>query len=154
MYYCDDDPNATSYVWSYSGTDVTINGNGNDTVYLDFGPAATSGTLSVVGVNGLCGPGPATSITVTVNPIPDLTNNPLFQSQCSGMGTNITLTGSIPGTLFTWTCTPSSANITGWSNVAVGTTLLNQTLVNTGFNTETVTYHITPHASRMRWQRL
>jgi len=47
---------ATSYNWYYSGTDVQIvdDLNNKDTVYLSFGPAATSGTLSVKAWNGTC----------------------------------------------------------------------------------------------------
>ena len=91
--------------------------------------------------------GPMTDYIVTVNPVPDLTNNPLSEQICANTSTNITLTSDVTETLFTWTCTPSSGNVTGWSNNAAPTTILNQTLNNTGFNIETVTYHITPHAN-------
>lgn len=47
--------NATSYVWSYSGTGVTINGTGN-AVTVDFSGSATSGNLTVYGTNS-CGNG-------------------------------------------------------------------------------------------------
>ena len=91
--------------------------------------------------------GPVTSYVVTVYPTPNLSNIPLSKSQCNNLATGVTLTSSVAGTTFTWTCLPSSANITGWANNAVGTTSLNQTLVNTGFSTETVTYQITPRAN-------
>ena len=91
--------------------------------------------------------GPVTNYVVTVYPTPNLSNIPLSKSQCNNTATGITLTSSVAGTLFTWTCLPSSANITGWANNAVGTTTLNQTLVNTGFSNETVTYQITPRAN-------
>lgn len=58
--------NATSYVWSYSGTGATINGAGN-AVTIDFSGSATSGNLTVYGTNS-CGGGtvsPAFPITVT-----------------------------------------------------------------------------------------
>ena len=41
----------------------------------------------------------------------------------------------------------SSANITGFYNNVTPSGLIDQTLVNSGVNTETVTYHITPHAN-------
>ena len=91
--------------------------------------------------------GPVTDYVVTVYPTPNLSNSPASKSQCDNVATNIVLTSNIAGTLFTWTCVPSSANITGWANNAVPTTILNQTLDNTGFNTETVTYQITPSAN-------
>ena len=56
---------ATSYVWSYSGTGVTINGTGN-AVTLDFAMGATSGILSVHGHNS-CGDGVAATLNITVN---------------------------------------------------------------------------------------
>jgi len=48
-------PNATSYIWTYSGTGVTINGSGTS-VSLDFSAAATSGQITVKGRNA-CGDG-------------------------------------------------------------------------------------------------
>lgn len=44
-------PGATSYVWTYSGTGVVINGNGSSSVTLDFSMSATGGQLSVTGHN-------------------------------------------------------------------------------------------------------
>jgi uncharacterized protein (TIGR02145 family) len=146
-YYCTPTPNATNYLWTYSGSGVTINGDGNnnDTVYLDFGPTATAGTLTVAGYNPECGAGPGRNIPITISPIPDLTTSPLSHSQCSNIGTGILLTSTNPGTTFTWTCTASSPNITGYSPNPTGAIQINQTLVNSGSNVETVTYHITPH---------
>jgi hypothetical protein len=46
---------ATSYVWSYSGAGVTINGTGNS-ITIDFSSSATSGNLTVYGTNS-CGNG-------------------------------------------------------------------------------------------------
>ncbi len=65
--------NATGYVWTYSGTGVTINGTG-PAVTLDFAIGATSGTLSVYGTNS-CGAGDASffDITVTIAPCPATT---------------------------------------------------------------------------------
>ena len=91
--------------------------------------------------------GAMTDYTVTVFPTPNLSNVPLSKSQCDNLPTGINLTSNVAGTLFTWTCTPSSGSISGWANNALPTTTLNQTLDNTGFNIETVTYHITPSAN-------
>jgi len=52
--------NATSYIWAYSGTGVTINGNGTN-VSLDFSSSATSGQITVKGRNS-CGDGPQSFI--------------------------------------------------------------------------------------------
>ena len=88
--------------------------------------------------------GNITPYTVTVFPTPDLANTPPSLQICNNTPTNVTLTSNVAGTMFTWTCTPSSANVTGWANNPVPTTLLNQTLTNLGFNTEWVTYAVTP----------
>jgi len=61
--------NATSYVWSYTGTGVTINKPANPllayAVTLDFGATATAGTLSVYGQNG-CGNGAASNLNLSL----------------------------------------------------------------------------------------
>lgn len=61
--------NASSYIWAYTGTNVTINGTGSS-VFINFGNDATSGDLSVVGVNS-CGTGNSSTLYhITVNALP------------------------------------------------------------------------------------
>ncbi|MFL5731526.1 MAG: T9SS type A sorting domain-containing protein, partial [Cytophagaceae bacterium] len=57
----------TTYTWTYTGTGVTFSGNGTSTVTIDFGPAATGGTLTVTANDG-SGPSNPSSVFVTVNP--------------------------------------------------------------------------------------
>ncbi|MCO5256667.1 MAG: hypothetical protein M9926_07895 [Lentimicrobium sp.] len=57
--------NAASYVWAYSGTGVTINGTGN-MVTLDFAIGASSGVLSVYGLNS-CGTGAGSFFDIVVD---------------------------------------------------------------------------------------
>ncbi|MFZ4401991.1 MAG: T9SS type A sorting domain-containing protein [Bacteroidales bacterium] len=59
--------NATSYIWSYSGTGLTIIGN-NNIVNIAFSTNALSGNLSVKGVNS-CGNGVISYLYITVNPV-------------------------------------------------------------------------------------
>ncbi len=47
-------PGATSYTWAYSGTGTTINGQGNNTITMDFACGATGGNLTVT-ANNVCG---------------------------------------------------------------------------------------------------
>ena len=64
------DANATSYVWSYSGTGVTINNPGGVTgnsVTLDFASGASEGTLSVYAMNA-CGNGTSNSLALSIAP--------------------------------------------------------------------------------------
>jgi uncharacterized protein (TIGR02145 family) len=110
-------------------------GNNIETVTYTITPQAN-------GCNGV-----PTLYTVTVYPTPDLSNTPLSQSQCNNQPTGINLTSNVAGTLFTWTATGSTVQVTGYSNNIVPTALLNQTLVNSGNAIEVVTYLITPHAN-------
>lgn len=60
---------ATSYLWSYSGSDVNIVGNTN-TVTINFGASTTSGVLTVKGINS-CGEGLISAgFTINVSSIP------------------------------------------------------------------------------------
>jgi hypothetical protein len=54
--------NTTAYAWSYSGTGVTINGSG-PVVALDFALSATTGDLSVKGLNS-CGEGAESTLQI------------------------------------------------------------------------------------------
>ncbi len=63
-----------TYIWSYSGTGATINGNGNS-VSVNYSAAATSGILSVA-ANNACGASPARALPITLNsPITVNTSN-------------------------------------------------------------------------------
>lgn len=141
---------STTFTWTATGSSPDVTGFSGGSGNLISQTLINSGTVNQVVTykivpfgNGCIGD---TAIsTVVVRPSPDLTNNPKNKSICNNTSTSLTLTSSIPGTLFTWTTTPSSFNVTGYSNNIIPTFLLNQTLVNTGFTTENVIYHITPH---------
>jgi uncharacterized protein (TIGR02145 family) len=83
---------------------------------------------------------------VYVDTLPTI-NNPVHREQiCSNHGTNIILTTNVTNPLFSWTATASSGTITGFSNnVTPAPSPINQILVNTGMQTDSVTYIITPH---------
>ena len=108
--------NATGYFWSYSGSGAMISGTGSS-VTIDFTPAATSGNLTVRGVNecdsGLVSPG----FPVTVSPasvggiaVPD------DSTLCYGSNTVLRLSG-YSGSV-QWQ--QSSDGINGWTNVTGG----------------------------------
>ena len=75
---------------------------------------------------------------VTVNPKPDVTNNPLAMSICSNTGTNLTLTSNVTGTLFTWIVNPNP-NVTGQSDNSTPAATINQTLTNLSSTNQVVT---------------
>jgi uncharacterized protein (TIGR02145 family) len=122
-------------------------GNSIAQTLINSGNNIETVTYTVTPVVTGCPAGASITVVATVRPVPALTNSPLSKQICDNTNTAVTLTSNVAGTLFTWTCTPSSGNVTGWANNAVPTTTLNQTLDNTGFNTEWVTYHATPAAN-------
>ncbi len=64
-----DEPNSTSYKWSYSGSGVTIAAGGK-TANASFSPYATAGNIIVQGHNDVCGDGPVNSLPITFESLP------------------------------------------------------------------------------------
>lgn len=64
-----DEPNSTSYKWSYSGSGVTIAAGGK-TANASFLPNATAGNMVVQGHNDICGDGPVNSLPITFESLP------------------------------------------------------------------------------------
>lgn len=113
--------NATSYIWKYSGTGVTINGTSNN-VTIDFLPGATSGNLTVEGENG-CSPGiPSPNFPIIVNPSPTATISPATSTVCSNSSVELIASPSGGSGTYThaWTgdgtFTPADAATTSYSN--------------------------------------
>ena len=75
---------ATSYIWSYTGTGVTINGEDNN-ITLDFTSEATPGQLRVLGRND-CGDGVESSIELTPSTKTLTLNSVLLQGLYTGSG--------------------------------------------------------------------
>ena len=110
-------------------------------------PVLISNTTYYVQDSNSCGANPSrTSIAVTVNPLPSVTNSPLSQTICSGSNTTLViLTSNVSGTTFSWTAT-ATPGITGFQ--ANGTnTIPIQTIINSGTTQGTVTYAIIPTAA-------
>ncbi|MBX2970819.1 MAG: gliding motility-associated C-terminal domain-containing protein [Cyclobacteriaceae bacterium] len=82
-------------------------------------------------------------INVTVDPIPGVTGLPPAITVCDGDGINVPLTSPVAGTVFNWTATASSANITGFTSPNTGNAI-NETLNNADFFPGTILYQITP----------
>jgi hypothetical protein len=84
-------------------------------------------------------------VTVTVKPVPVVTNNPVDLSQqiCSGDALNFLPTTSIAGATFTWT-TVITGPIDPGSVTASGSSSIVDSPINTSNVPGTVTYNITP----------
>ena len=108
---------ATSYSWTYSGTGATITGTTNS-VTISFATNATSGNLTVRGVNG-CGNGTVSSnYGITVNPLPGaagtITGTAAVCQGQSGVAYSVpAITGA---TSYSWTYSGTGATITGTTN--------------------------------------
>ncbi|RYY47815.1 MAG: DUF11 domain-containing protein [Chitinophagaceae bacterium] len=92
---------ATSYNWTYSGSGVTITGNGTTSVNISFANGATAGTLSVVATS-LCTTGPARTLAITIGTPPVISSVAVVNaSTCSGTNGSIALNGLTNGVSYT-----------------------------------------------------
>ncbi len=89
--------------------------------------------------------GDATDVTFTVHPSPDVIISPAAVSLCNGDDTDITLSGGVSGTTYTWVTTISDPSLTGASNGSG--TIIQQTLNNSSLSPQTVRYSVTPAAN-------
>jgi uncharacterized protein (TIGR02145 family) len=137
------DPGMSNYSWVISAggsvvaggtsSDATVtviwNNSGTETVQVNY----TAGT-------GCTAPSP-TLVLIVIKPDPIIANAGT-SSVCTNGTTNIILQSTPSGSSFSWTATGSSPNVSGF-NSSAGPVII-QTLQNTGYNTETVTYSVTP----------
>ena len=138
----------TASVTSGTATGFAASGNGNvikDVINNTSPTAVATVVYKITPQNNGC-PGNVFTLTVTVNPVPQITAAAVASPICSIQPANITLTSNIPNTSYTWTSV-ASAGITGNSTqaVAVSTQSIQDVLTNNGNGVGTVTYTITPY---------
>ncbi|MBE0648163.1 MAG: hypothetical protein IH596_10290 [Bacteroidales bacterium] len=137
----------TSFSWTSVLTSGTVTGfsdSSGDTINQQlFNPGLTPGivTYTITPNNGGC-VGLPLNYAVTVNPLPAITNTNTDTSFCSGGMTTINLLSNITGTTFSWTAFSTSPLITGFNDGTGG--IISQTLTNSGTETDTVIYTVTP----------
>lgn len=129
---------AASYNWFYSGTGVTITGNGTATVSLNFSGNATSGYLIVQGTSGCGYTIPSASYSVNVYPNPVLNTSITTPKSCFKYGDTIVTTS--PSTLnYTWN---KGGVVSGFPNKTIVTDT--GTYVLTTFNPSTSCTFVSP----------
>ncbi len=141
----------TTFAWTATATSgvsgFTANGSGPIPIQTIANSGTTQGTVTYVitpAANGC--PGPTTTYTVLVDPIPTVTNTTLTQTICSGESTTqVDLTSSVAGTTFAWSATATSG-VSGFTASGTGP-IPAQTISTTASSQGTVTYVITPTAT-------
>ncbi len=104
-------PNATDYLWTLP-SGATINSGANtESISVDYNLGSTSGVLSVQGSNA-CGTGTISSVSITVNPLPDLAGSIGGNTTvCQGENGVVYTVGTIANaTSYVWTL-PSGATL-------------------------------------------
>jgi len=141
----------TTFTWTASASSPNLTGYSNSNGNLITQTITNSGTTietvtyTVTPTAWGCPPGSPQNVILTVNPKPAVTNTVSTFQQCSSATTNIALQSGVPGTTFTWTASGSSLLVSGFSGGSGSQ--IQQTLNNTGYNIEMVTYNVTPAAN-------
>ncbi len=113
---------ADSYLWTFPAGATIVSGGTTNSVTVDYGLAAVSGTISVKGVNNICGSGTPVNLAVTVAPSP----------QAAGPVTGITAICT-PATAIIYSIPPvTGANTYQW-------TLPPGATITSGGNTNSIT---------------
>ncbi|MDD4554028.1 MAG: FISUMP domain-containing protein [Bacteroidales bacterium] len=123
-----------TYEWKNVGTGLVV---GNSQTFI----TGTAGNYCVKVTNGNACSGYDTAQLITTS-VPQVTNNQLTKSICSGESTNISLTSNVTGTMFHWTSSLTSGNITGFS--ADSGLVINQILIDNLPTPGSVKYTVTP----------
>jgi RHS repeat-associated protein len=113
-------PNATGYHWDLPTGATIATGSNTKNITVDYSTSAVSGNISVYGTNS-CGNGTASSLSVTVNPLPAAPSVTATQNYCSGL------------TVTSLTSTPPSGCVTDWYSTSTeGAVLPTTTILTNG----------------------
>ena len=138
------------YNWTNSNNSLGLNSNNGLNTVPSFTATNTTDnvvntTLTVTPSTQACS-GSTSSFTITVNPIPEITNTVLQQELCPGATNPVVWTSSLNASLTTtyeWTLVSAGPNISGALQNGTGT-LPSMNLINSGTNAEQVVYTVTP----------
>jgi hypothetical protein len=137
----------TTFTWTNSNPSIGLatSGNGDITAFTANNTTNISQTaiITVTPIFNAC-IGLSKSYTITVNPLPKITNSVLQQSICSGASTSeVILTSDISGTTFSWTATSASSNLSGFLTNGTGN-ITAQAITNNSLSEGIINYTITP----------
>ena len=135
--------------WNYqyndgAGWSAWTNFSSSTSATISFTTLTTNGTagrsyqFQAQVQSGSCSVANSTSAAVAVNPVPAITVTNNLSGLCSGQSTSIGLSSTVPGTLYSWSSTPS--NVAGSSNGTNQSSFTNQTLTSTGSAAGSVGY--------------
>jgi gliding motility-associated-like protein len=141
-----------TFSWTATATTITgqsgsVTGSGatsiNQTLILNANQVAAGQVTYVIVAEANGCLGASTTVVVTVNPIPNVIVSPasLTQTICSGQATNISFSGAINNTVYSWSVV-SSVGVSGALNASGAS--INQILTTTGLSQGTVVYEVTP----------
>jgi len=122
-----------------------------DSITIPFGSFSPGNLrLKVRGHNTTCGYGPfgpgvnGEGMLITLKPSPVITNSVSTYGICSGGATDILLGSSTPATTWEYSASATASTVTGYSGGSLNP--IQQTLVNTAAETDTVIYRVVPFA--------
>jgi gliding motility-associated-like protein len=139
-----------TFSWTATATSITgqsgsVIGSGatsiNQTLVLNANQVAAGQVTYVIVAEANGCVGAPITVVVTVNPIPNVNVSSTVQTICSGEATNISFSGAINNTIYSWNVL-SSIGVSGAMN-SVGNSI-NQVLTTTGLSQGTVVYEVTP----------
>jgi len=137
----------SNYLWSVPSGATTTGGGGasDDFITLTWTtPGNHTVSINYTDANG-CTATAATTIGVTVNPLPNVVFTYNTPGSCSGLPLNIQLSSGVPGSSFTWNATGSSGNVS--PQTASGNGNITNTFSNTGPDIEYVVFSVDPAAN-------
>ena len=136
----------TSAFTSGAGSGNTASGSGNISNLLVNASSTTAAvvTYTITPYYGGCAGEPYT-LTVTVNPNPTLIITNTTTEICSGVATNIQLSSSLTGSLFSWTSSIVSGTASGHSSNATASSVntITDIITNTSTSNAIIRYRIT-----------
>ncbi|MGA3013768.1 MAG: choice-of-anchor L domain-containing protein [Bacteroidales bacterium] len=141
----------STFSWTVTCNDVNISGYSAGSgmtinqILTNSGTTIDTVTYHVTASASGCLSATPKDFNVVVVPTPDAYFQPNGQSFCSGGTTSISILSHLPGSTFMWTYSLGSFNLGGAVNGSGN--LISQTLFNSGFTIDTVTYHIIPSNS-------